>query len=198
MKQFCRITIVSILFSFVSSLSLEADEYKIYAVSSDRILIGNKYAKKGMIFTDNDKIVWPSNDKTASMRLRNLTKHCWVYRPPRSKNKTSGGIIFGSKGSGQVETDTLPMIDSLIIDLHRTDYKAIRFEARWIGKDYKDKYVILPYAKGQKEIFITREMLDISIGETRDIEIWIWKGDDDEGCLWKEITVEVVPLIKMK
>lgn len=195
MKQLNKVAILGILFGLVFSLSVKADEYIIYAVSSDKILIGNKNAQKGMKFTDNDKIVWPDNDPTASMRIRNLTKHCWQYRPPRPKDKSSGGIVLGSKGSGQEKTDTLPMIDSLIIDLHETDYSAIRFEAHWIGKDNKDNYVTLPYSKGQKEIFIARKMLDIPIGETRDIEIWVWKEEDVEGYLWNEITVKLVPLI---
>jgi len=196
MKQFCKKAILCHLFGLVFSLSIEADEYKVCAVSSDRILIGNKFAQKGMKFTDNDKIVWPKNDPTACMRLRNLTKHCWQYRPPRPKVKSSGEIL-GSKGSGQENKDTLPMIDSLIFDLNKTDYGSKRFEARWIDEKYKEKKAILSRSKDGSSVCLTREMLGLSVGQICEIEIYAYKPDDDD-VLWKVITVEVVPLTTLE
>ena len=150
-----------------------------------------------MKFSDKVKITWPENDKDAFLYLRNITRGCWEERPPRVNNSNDGVVILAGKGAEQLMQGTLPMIDSLFFGLRETDMNAIKFKVHWIGKDYKDKYVTLSYSKGQKEIFITREMLDIPTGITRDIEIWVWKENDDEGYLWKDITVEVVPLIKM-
>lgn len=185
--------ITCVLLGLLFSVDAKADDYQIRFLNSKNITIGNKPAVLYMRFSDNDRIVWPKNEKDVYMRLWNLTLHKEEYRPPRKKNPSTktDEIILSTKGA--VDSDTLPMLDSLIFVLATEDNNAVKFEARWINDDYKEKSVILPLSKDRTSICLTREMLDFPEGEIGEIEIYVFKPDDD-GYLWKAIIVEIVPL----
>ena len=204
-NKFCKLSSYifgGLLFSMVA----KADDYQIRYLNSKNIKINFKPAVLYMRFSDKDRIVWPQNEKDIYMRLWNMTQHKEEYRPPRKKKRSTGtdekdlstkGFVSDSSNV-DLASKIFPMLDSLNFVLTTTDYDAIKFEARWIDENYEEKKVILPRSKDGSSICLTREMLGFPEGKIGEIEIYVFKPDDEEGYLWKDIIVEVVPLIKME
>lgn len=175
------------------SLATKADEYQIRYLNSKNIVIGNINAVKYMRFSDKDNIVWPKNEKNVYMRLWNITQHREEYRPPRKKNDSTITSEIGLYTKGTIDSDTIPMLDSLNFVLTTSDYNTLKFEARWVDDNYNETKAILPRSKDDSSVCLTREMLSLFEGQICEIEIYAYKPDEDD-VLWKEITVEVMPL----
>ena len=62
-----------------------------------------------------------------------------------------------------------------------------------IDDNYNETKAILPRSKDDSSVCLTREMLSLFEGQICEIEIYAYKPDEDD-VLWKEITVEVMPL----
>lgn len=193
MKNERYILIICVICGLLFSLAAKADEYQIRYLNSKNIVIGNRNAVKYMRFSDNESIVWPKNEKNVYMRLWNITQHRVEYRPPRKKNDSTFIDEIGLFTKGTVAQDTLPMLDSLYFVLNSDDRSSLKYEARWIDENYNEIKVILPRSKDRSSICLSREMLGLSEGNIREIEIYVYKPNEDE-VLWKVITVEVVPL----
>lgn len=52
-------------------LPLQADKYKVLFANSEKIVIGKQVAKKGLIFSDEDEIVWTSEKQ--ALKVLNLS-----------------------------------------------------------------------------------------------------------------------------
>ena len=71
MKQKTVILFATIICLLQVSLPMWADRYQVLFANSEKIIIGKQVAKKGLIFSDEDHIIWTS--ETQALKVLNLS-----------------------------------------------------------------------------------------------------------------------------
>ena len=191
-------TLVIIVFFYAATVS--AENYKVVAINSTKILINGQVAKEGTVFSEVDSISWPNNKAAmrvcgsetweefeltaAGMKKRETATIKEYFRPLSSRNLQI---------NIEIPEDTLYFIDTLKISVGEYYRPGVISRIRYHTTTIIDEE-ILSLNKDNKSIILTREQFAKRREEATSFDIVQYDEHFPEGYIvYRNLTVILLP-----